>query len=139
MSQPTYMRISNDRISLEYLHQCLRLDVESGHLYWLRRPPEHFAARGAFTLFEGKYAGRRADADRYRQNGYARVRISVNRAKYGVSAHRIAFALANGRWPDMVVDHIDGDRTNNRPGNLREVTQGENLRLGAIRRAGLNS
>lgn len=41
------------------------------------------------------------------------------------SAHRIVFYLAYGYMPDQV-DHIDGDRSNNHPDNLRGVSNAEN-------------
>lgn len=40
--------------------------------------------------------------------------------------HRVAFAIANGAWPDGHLDHIDGDRANNRLSNLRVASPGEN-------------
>lgn len=36
-------------------------------------------------------------------------------------AHRVAFAIAYGQWPQGQIDHIDGDRTNNRLLNMRDV------------------
>lgn len=44
-------------------------------------------------------------------------------------AHRIVFALNTGRINDnLLVDHVDGDRSNNRIDNLREVTYAVNMR-----------
>ena len=36
-------------------------------------------------------------------------------------AHRVVFYLTHGYWPTLV-DHIDGDRSNNRPDNLRDAS-----------------
>lgn len=41
--------------------------------------------------------------------------------------HRIAWALMTGEWPRYVVDHKNGDWTDNRWKNLREATQSQNL------------
>lgn len=45
-------------------------------------------------------------------------------------AHRVAFAMVHGRWPkaNMCIDHINGDRCDNRIANLREVTVAVNNR-----------
>jgi len=41
-------------------------------------------------------------------------------------AHRIAWLHVHGRLPPKHLDHIDGDRSNNRFENLREVSNAEN-------------
>lgn len=37
-------------------------------------------------------------------------------------AYRVAFVLMTGEWPKGVVDHINGDRSDDRWSNLRDVT-----------------
>lgn len=46
--------------------------------------------------------------------------IHVEGRKY--RAARLAWLYMTGTWPAGVVDHRDGDKTNNRFGNLRDVT-----------------
>lgn len=41
--------------------------------------------------------------------------------------HRLAFLYMTGSLPEKFVDHIDGDPTNNKWSNLREVTQAQNM------------
>jgi hypothetical protein len=43
-------------------------------------------------------------------------------------AHRVAWALHTGAWPKGEIDHINGDKADNRIANLREVTKVENSR-----------
>ena len=47
------------------------------------------------------------------------VKIKINRKQY--SAHRLAFLYMEGRWPDSFMDHINGNRSDNRWENLREA------------------
>jgi hypothetical protein len=42
--------------------------------------------------------------------------------------HHIVWYLNTGEWPKQPLDHIDGDKVNNHPDNLRLCTQQENLR-----------
>lgn len=57
-------------------------------------------------------------------NGYLRVNIGGTIYRN----HVIVFCLCHGRWPhgDKVIDHIDGNKTNNRKENLRELSLQEN-------------
>lgn len=57
-----------------------------------------------------------------RTNGY--VTVVVFGKAYG--AHRLAWFYTHGKWPEHTLDHIDGDKTNNRISNLREATSAEN-------------
>lgn len=48
-------------------------------------------------------------------------------------AHRIILAMVTGEFPDQV-DHIDGNRSNNRLENLRAVSNQQNARNQKIRK-----
>lgn len=50
--------------------------------------------------------------------GYRRVQY---RGK-NYLVHRLVWAYVYGDWPKNQIDHIDGDKTNNRITNLRDVT-----------------
>lgn len=57
-----------------------------------------------------------------RPDGYSQV--CINRTILLV--HRVIFALSNGYWSDFEIDHINGNRQDNRPCNLREATKSQN-------------
>ena len=59
------------------------------------------------------------------KKGYLGHMVWYNGKFIYISAHRLAWALAYGRWP-KVIDHVNGDRTDHRLCNLREVTPSEN-------------
>lgn len=62
-------------------------------------------------------------AGRINVNGYRD--ICVDERSY--RAHRIIWLYKTGRWPAGVIDHIDGDRLNNRWCNLRDVSPAINV------------
>ena len=55
--------------------------------------------------------------------GYLRVGID-NDLYY---LHRLAWLYTHGVWPNGVVDHVNGDRADNRLVNLRDVSHATNL------------
>jgi HNH endonuclease/AP2 domain len=55
--------------------------------------------------------------------GYRTIKIS----KRTVLAHRLAWFMSYGKWPAGDVDHINGDPSDNRIANLRDVTRSVNM------------
>ena len=47
-------------------------------------------------------------------------------------AHRLVWAMQTGEWPSGDIDHINGNRHENRWANLRSVTRQENRKNAAI-------
>lgn len=58
------------------------------------------------------------------RDGYIAIRVCGKKYK----AHRLAWLLMNGKWPDGEIDHINGVKTDNRYVNLRDVSKAENMR-----------
>lgn len=54
--------------------------------------------------------------------GYVQVRVAGTLVK----GHRLAWYLHYGEWPNGDIDHINGDRSDNRIANLRVVTNAIN-------------
>lgn len=71
----------------------------------------------------GDYAGCVHD------DGYWKIRIDGRLYR----SHRLAWLYAYSEWPDRI-DHVDGNRTNNRLDNLRWVTPQQNALNQSLRR-----
>ena len=59
--------------------------------------------------------------------GYRIIRFTLNKVGKCIYVHRLHWFMVYGYIPKML-DHIDMDRSNNRIDNLREVTNGQNMR-----------
>lgn len=58
-----------------------------------------------------------------RPDGYLTVMV----CKRLILVHRIVWCLARGEWPNGVIDHVNGNRADNRIENLRVTTQRGNM------------
>lgn len=70
------------------------------------------------------YAVHRDQAGWLDKQGYREVRMDGKR----FFAHRVVWAYVYGAWPVHEIDHINGDRSDNRISNLRDVSRWGNQR-----------
>ncbi len=89
------------------LREMLEYDPQEGVLRWRVTSGRAHKGKVAGTAAWHRYAT-------FRMNG-----------KF-LKVHRVAWFLYHGAWPSGFVDHIDGDKLNNRIDNLRDVTPKQN-------------
>lgn len=107
---------------------------DTGELTWLPRRPEDFQSGGSISQQTRAKQWNTRCSGKPAFNSVAPTGYLVGPFGSGIqlAAHRVAFAIQNGRWPSMI-DHINGDRTDNRWLNLREVTPRQNAMNCAVR------
>jgi len=105
-------------LEVEYLNRLFKYDPSSGKL-----------TRIISTSHRVKIGDEVGTVNHY---GYKVV--SILNHKYQV--HRIVWAMTHGTWPIDQIDHINGNRSDNRIENLRDVTCRDNKLNLPIHRAG---
>lgn len=88
--------------SIDEIRKALSYDPMTGLLTWKE-------TRNSRAL-AGKPAGNSTE------HGYMHVKLNY----VSMKAHRVAWAIVYGRWPQKHLDHINGNPADNRIENLRE-------------------
>lgn len=100
----------------DFLTKHVAYNADTGELTWKSGPPDC----------------RRKDTPQIDHQGYKRITFKKNR----ILAHRAAWFLHYGVLPNGIIDHIDGNRSNNSIENLRVTTfqtNAQNRRKGSGR------
>lgn len=58
--------------------------------------------------------------------GYITIRIAIGGRRWSFKAHRLAWLIMTGAWPEAEIDHRNGRRHDNRWKNLRPATRLQN-------------
>lgn len=99
---------------IDEIKKCVSYNPDTGKFTWIENlmKPKNWNTR-----FSGKEAFLTKD-----KFGYLYGRVNYKR----MLAHRVAWAMHYGKWPDCHIDHINGDKGDNRIANLRDVSISEN-------------
>lgn len=100
--------MANTDLSADRLRELLHYDQSTGIFTW--------AKDGARTIRAGNVAGYPKGRGYWMIHVDGRMHLS----------HRLAWLHVTGKWPTGQIDHINGDRGDNRIANLRDVPQSTN-------------
>lgn len=106
-------------ITYEELIKYVDYDREKGQLIWKERDNPQFNAK-----YSGNPVGSK-DSD-----GYLTTKIKAKTYK----VHKLVWVFLYKKWADFEIDHIDGDKTNNRKHNLRDVSKSHNQKNASKRK-----
>lgn len=112
------------KITPEDLRLLITYDPETGVMTWNER--KEIMERFTFKNWKG-WNGRNAGKECFTARdgkGYRHGSILGNTMLY----HKVAWAIHYGEFPSKSIDHVNGDKYDNRISNLREVDQKENAR-----------
>ncbi|WP_328186873.1 HNH endonuclease [Marinobacter sp. OP 3.4] len=112
--------------SKDLLESFLEYDAETGIFVLKPRSRQYFKTERAWKIFMSRDAGRKAGG--LASNGYRY--IALLGTKY--LAHRLAMIISGTDPYGKHVDHINGDRDDNRLSNLRLVDNSQNHRNGKL-------
>jgi hypothetical protein len=113
--------------SRDLICKLLRYEPETGRFFWLSRTPDmfgvsKFSKEHICALWNAQNAEKQAGT--INSAGYRSIQVPG----FGLRlAHRLAWLIVHGEWPD-IIDHISGDSLDNRIANLRSVSRALNQR-----------
>ena len=114
-------------IDLPTLARLVSYCPDTGDMTWSTRQKSDYANDGLWKRFNRIRAGKPA-CHLDSVSGYMITAVRLGGEEMYIRAHRLAWALTTGHWPTESIDHINGNRSDNRLSNLRQATSAENSR-----------
>lgn len=103
-------------ITPEFVRGYLR--EEGGRYFFRERTDRYFSGEITRELWNRKYAGKQIGIS-INAKGYHCLHV----ARKTIMLHSLVWMLHYGEWPKHSIDHINGNRLDNRIVNLRDVPQ----------------
>lgn len=94
----------------------------------LKNLKEYFVYESGNLKARISYANSKIKAGKILGNNNPKYYTNVRCKGRKYKMHRIVWYLCTGNWPIDQIDHINGDKSDNRIENLRQVSHGENMR-----------
>lgn len=113
---------NNNEHAYAYVAKLVSYNKDTGVFTWLKRDGDDQVTKS----FNSNFAGKECGSDNGK--GYNCISVCIDGRRINIKAHRLAWFVSHGEMPKGDIDHLDGDKFNNRIGNLRDVTKEINLR-----------
>jgi hypothetical protein len=99
-------------------------DAEQQEL--LLRMKKNYTYDAATGRLTSSRLGRALKGKKCSKNGYLCVGCRIDKRLVFVYLHHAVWAVCKGHWPEQQIDHVNGNKRDNRIENLREVAPSEN-------------
>lgn len=119
---------------IEEIKRRLRYDPLTGHIIWIAASSKLKTGSRVYKSWISRCLNKRAGHVYKKEKDKTSYR-SLSFEGEQLKEHRLAVLFMTGNWPEGIVDHVDGDGTNNKWSNLRVVSNSESAKNLPLRKS----